>query len=589
MSSRSSSSTAEVATLQATSEAADLVLRNARIFTGDPARPHATALAASNGRIAAVGDEVDVAALIGPGTRVIDALGRRVIPGLNDSHIHLIRGGVNYLLELRWDGVPSLSMALQMLREQSERTPSGQWVRVVGGWSGAQFAEKRLPTVSELNAAAPDTPVLVLHLYQSAILNRAAVAALGYTKDTPDPPGGQIVRDHAGNPTGVLLAAPAPFILYGALGRLPVLDPDQQLSSTRHFLRELNRFGITSAIDAAGGSQQFPDNYSAVMHLAEIGELSVRIAYHLLPQAAGQELQDLTRWVETMHIGDGNEWLRLNGAGEALTLSTVDFENFCEPRPELPGTALDEVEQAVRTLVSNDWGFRLHASYGETIDRFLSIFDKLAAEGLFPNGTRWFFDHAETVSPQALERISALGGGVSIQNRTMFQAQPFIDRYGRAVAGNSPPIRAMLDAGLTVAAGSDATRAASYNPWLSLSWLVTGADIGGRQFRTEPNLVDRATALAMYTSAGAELSGEAEAKGTLSLGKYADFAVLSGDYFEVDDADISRIESVLTVVGGSVVWSSADFEGIAPPLPSPIPVWSPVTKFGGVHSESILL
>jgi predicted amidohydrolase YtcJ len=192
-----------------------------------------------------------------------------VIPGLNDSHIHLIRGGVNYLLELRWDGVPSLSMALQMLREQSERTPAGQWVRVVGGWSGAQFAEKRLPTVSELNAAAPDTPVLVLHLYQSAILNRAAVAALGYTKDTPDPPGGQIVRDHAGNPTGVLLAAPAPFILYGALGRLPVLDPDEQLSSTRHFLRELNRFGITSAIDAAGGSQQFPDNYAAVMQLAE--------------------------------------------------------------------------------------------------------------------------------------------------------------------------------------------------------------------------------------------------------------------------------------------------------------------------------
>jgi predicted amidohydrolase YtcJ len=570
------------ATLQAKSDAADLVVRNARIFTGDPARPHAAALAASHGRITAIGDEADVAGLIGPATRVIDALGRRVIPGLNDSHIHLIRGGVNYLLELRWDGVPSLSAGLQMLREQSERTPSGQWVRVVGGWSGAQFAEKRLPTVSELNFAAPDTPVLVMHLYQSAILNRAAVAALGYTKGTPDPPGGQIVRDHAGNPTGVLLAAPAPFILYGALGRLPVLDPDQQLSSTRHFFRELNRFGITSAIDAAGGSQQFPDNYAAVMHLADSGELSVRIAYHLLPQTAGQEVQDLTRWAETMHVGDGNEWLRLNGAGEALTLSSVDFENFCEPRPELPGTVLDEVEQAVRILVSNHWGFRLHASYGETIDRFLGVFDKLAAEGLFPNGCRWFFDHAETVSPRALERISALGGAVSIQNRTMFQSQPFIDRYGRTMAEHSPPVRAMLDAGLTVAAGSDATRAASYNPWLSLSWLVTGADIGGRQFRTGPNLVDRATALAMYTSAGAHLSGEAEVKGTLSLGKYADFAVLSADYFEVDDADISRIESVLTVVGGSAVWSSAEFEGIAPPLPSPIPSWSPVTRFGGV-------
>ena len=244
--------------MQATTDWADLVLRNARIFTGDPRRPHAGALAASDGRITAVGEEADVAGLVGPHTQVIDALGRRVIPGLNDSHIHLIRGGVNYLLELRWDGVPSLSMALRMLREQAERTPPGQWVRVVGGWSGTQFAEKRLPTISELNAAAPDTPVLVLHLYQSAILNRAAITALGYTKDTPDPPGGQIVRDHAGNPTGILLAAPAPFILYGALGRLPVLDPEQQLSSTRHFFRELNRFGITSAIDAAGGHNSFP-------------------------------------------------------------------------------------------------------------------------------------------------------------------------------------------------------------------------------------------------------------------------------------------------------------------------------------------
>ena len=325
------------------------------------------------------------------------------------------------------------------------------------------------------------------------------------------------------------------------------------------------------------------------MDLAARGELSVRIAYHLLPQVAGQELQDLTRWAETMRIGDGNEWLRLNGAGEALILSSVDFENFCEPRPELPDATLEEVEQAIRILVSNDWGFRLHASYGETIDRFLGIFDKLAVEGLFPNGNRWFFDHAETVSPKALERIGALGGGVSIQNRTMFQSQPFRDRYGHAVAEHSPPIRAMLDAGLTVAAGTDATRAASYNPWLSLSWLVTGRDIGGQEFRTGLNLIDRSAALTMYTSAGAQLSGEADVKGTLSHGKYADFAVLSADYFGIDETEISRIESVLTVVGGVVVWSSAEFEGIATPLPSPTPDWSPVTTFGGVHGESLYL
>ena len=289
MASLDSITPARAPTRPGTAGSADLVRRSGRIFTGDPARPQAAALAVSAGRITAVGDEADIAALAGLGTRVVDALGRCVIPGLNDSHIHLIRSGVNYLLELRWDGVPALSLALRMLREQAQRTPPGHWVRVVGGRTGAQFAEKRLPTVSELNAAPPDTPVLVLHLYQSAILNRAAITALGYTKNTPDPPGWQIVRDHASSPTGVLLATPAPFILYGVLGRLPVLEPDQQVSFTRHFFGELNRFGITIAIDAVGGSQQFPGNYAAIMQLVRSGDLSVRIAYHLLPRTAGNE------------------------------------------------------------------------------------------------------------------------------------------------------------------------------------------------------------------------------------------------------------------------------------------------------------
>jgi predicted amidohydrolase YtcJ len=190
--------------------AADIVVRNARIYTGDRGQPAASAVAISGGVFTAVGDDAAVAGHVGANTRIVDGLGRRVIPGLNDSHMHIIRGGVNYLLELRWDGVRSLRVALAMLRHQAGRTPAGQWVRVVGGWTADQFIEQRVPTVSELNAAAPDTPVLVLHLYQSAILSRAAVEAIGFTKETPNPPGGGIVRDHAGNPTGVLLAAPAP-------------------------------------------------------------------------------------------------------------------------------------------------------------------------------------------------------------------------------------------------------------------------------------------------------------------------------------------------------------------------------------------
>jgi predicted amidohydrolase YtcJ len=563
---------------------ASLVIRNARIFTGDPAFPTADAVAVRDGIFVAVGDDRTIAPHVGVGTRVVDALGRRVIPGLNDSHLHVIRGGLNYLLELRWDGVPTVGLALEMLQVQAERTPPGQWVRVVGGWTREQFAENRLPRLSELNAAAPDTPVFVLHLYQCALLNRAALHAVGYDRSTPNPPGGEIVRDHAGEPTGMLLAAPSAALLYHTLAKGPSLNPAEQLTSTRHFLSELNRFGITSAIDAAGGFQSFPDNYGAVMSLAEQGELSVRIAYHLFPQTAGQEVDDLRRWVSAVRLEDGDQWLRVNGAGENLAWSCADFENFAEPRPELVPTAAADLDAAARLLLEHGWGFRLHATYDETIGADLAVFERIAGDGAWPESTRWFFDHAETVSQSNLERIAALGGALSVQNRMMFQGQAFVERYGAARAETAPPVRAMLGAGLLVAAGTDATRVSSYNPWLSLAWLVTGRTMGGLRLYPEGNLVDRATALGMYTAASARLSGEGDVKGTISPGKYADLAILSADYFSVPDAAIASIEALLTVTGGRIVYSAGEYEGISAPLPAITPGWSPVTRFGGFQT-----
>ncbi|WP_404870775.1 amidohydrolase [Kitasatospora griseola] len=564
---------------------ADLVVRNAKVFTNDPRRPQATAVAIRDGVIRAVGEDADVAALVGPGTRVVDVLGRRVVPGLNDAHLHVIRGGLNYVMELRWDGVRSLRQALAMLREQAERTPAGQWVRVVGGWSADQFVERRLPTLAELNAAAPDTPVFVLHLYQSALLNKAALRAAGFTRDTPDPAGGQIVRGHDGEPTGLLIAAPGALLLYSTLAKAPVLDEADKVDSTRHFLRELNRFGLTSAIDAAGGFQSFPENYGTVMELARRGELTLRIAYHLFPQTAGQELDDLKRWIDTVRPGEGDEWLRLNGAGENLTWAAADFENFTEPRPQL-GAYESEFEKAVRMLMENGWGFRLHATYDETIRRDLAVFEKLAAEGLFPQGNRWLFDHAETVSGESLDRIAALGGAVSVQNRLSFQGEAFVSRYGAAAAAEAPPLRAMLDRGLTVAGGTDATRVSSYNPWVALHWLVSGRAVSGRRLAAEHNRLDRARALELFTLGGARLTGEQDVKGRLTVGSYADLAVLDADYFTVPEEDIAHIESVLTVVGGRIVHAVAEHEGLVADLPAISPEWSPVARFGGYQAGS---
>jgi predicted amidohydrolase YtcJ len=566
--------------------AADVVVRNARVHTGDPARPAASAVAIRDGVFAVVGNDDDVAPFIGPRTRVFDALGRRAIPGLNDSHLHVIRGGLNYLLELRWDGVGTLRQALAMLKLQAENTPKGQWVRVVGGWTGDQFVEKRLPTIGELNSAAPDVPVFVLHLYQSALLNRAAVEAVGYTKDSPNPPGGEIVRDRLGNPTGLLLAAPAATLLYATLAKGPVLSSDEQRGSTKHFLTELNRFGLTSAIDAAGGFQNYPDNYAAVIELAKSGQLTMRLAYHLFPQVPGQELDDLRRWIGMVKPGDGDEWLRFNGAGENLAWSPADFENFYEPRPQLAANAPSDLEAAVRLLLDHGWGFRLHATYNETIQQDLDVFERVAADGGFPRGVPWFFDHAETVSEANLDRIVALGGALSVQNRMMFQGRAFIERYGTERAATAPPILSMLERGLVVGAGTDATRVSSYNPWLSLSWLVSGRTVGDVLLSPAKNRVDRESALMMYTAAGAKLTGEGDKKGQIKVGQYGDLALLSADFFSVPEAEISRIESLLTIVGGKVVYAIENYDGAAESNDPVQPAWSPVARFGGYQQST---
>src|SRR5438874_11731552 len=224
----------------------ELILINGRIATVDHSRPFAEAVAIQNGRFISVGSNEEIMRLRASNTETIDLAGRTVIPGLNDSHMHPIRGGLNYNMELRWDGVPSLADALRMLKEQAARTPAPQWVRVVGGWTEFQFAERRMPTLDEINEAAPDTPVFVLHLYDRALLNGAALRAVGYGKDSPEFPAGEVQRDSRGNPTGLLIAKPNAKILYSTLARGPKSSPEAQLNSSRLFFRELNRFGLTS-------------------------------------------------------------------------------------------------------------------------------------------------------------------------------------------------------------------------------------------------------------------------------------------------------------------------------------------------------
>lgn len=557
-----------------------IILINGKFNTLNSASPYASAVAINKGVFEAVGTNEEIMALQDANSRVINLQQHTVIPGLNDSHTHVIRGGLHYNMELRWEGVPSLADALRMLKLQADRTPAPQWVRVVGGWSEFQFVERRMPTVDEINAVAPDTPVFILHLYDRALLNRAALRAAGITKDSPNPPGGVIYRDRQGNPSGMLIAEPSALILYSTLAKGPVLPFEDQINSSRHFQRELNRLGITSVIDAGGGGQNYPDDYAVIQELHKRGEMTLRIAYNLFAQEKGNEYNDYERWTGMVKPGDGDDMLRMNGAGENLVWSAADFENFLQPRPALGADMDAELEKVTRLLVENRWPFRIHATYDESISRFLDIFEKVNRDTPF-NGLRFIIDHAETIRPASIDRIKELGGGIAIQHRMAFQGEYFVERYGATEAEMTPPITDMLSAGVPVGAGTDATRVASFNPWVSLYWMVSGKTVGGLSLYPKSRQLDRTQALRLWTQGSAWFSGEQDVKGAIAVGQYADLAVLSGDYFNIEEADIKNLTSVLTMVGGKVVHGDGDFKDLAPALPPASPDWSPVNMFGG--------
>lgn len=546
-----------------------------------------TAVAIKNQCFVAFGLDKAILKLKTATTQLIDLRKKIVIPGLNDSHIHLIRGGLNFNMELRWDGITSLGDALFLLKEQALRTPAPQWVRVVGGWSEFQFKERRMPCLAEINAVSADTPVFILHLYDRAILNQAALRAIGYDKNTKELPGTTIERDKSGNPTGMLIAHPNAIILYSALAQGPKLNKDDQVNSTLHFMRELNRLGVTSVVDAGGGFQNYPEDYEIIRELDEANKLTLRIAYNLFTQHPGQEIQDFEHWTKTTKYQQGNDYYHHNGAGEMLVFSAADFEDFQQPRPDLPATMEAELKPIVRLLAEHQWPFRLHATYNESIERALNVYEQVHAE-IPINHLHWFFDHAETISEKSIERVKNLGGGIAIQNRMAFQGEYFIKRYGFEKTYHTPPITKILEADIPVGMGTDATRVSSYNPWLCLYWLTSGKSIGGTVLYPEDNVLTREKALELYTKGSAWFSKEEHRKGSFLPQQFADFAVLSKDYFQVPTEEIKSICSIMTVVGGKIVHASDEFTDYNPPLPPVSPSWSPIKCYGTYGGNKVI-
>jgi predicted amidohydrolase YtcJ len=565
---------------------ADIIIINARIKTLDDDNMNAEATAITGNKILFAGSNEQVLKFKSKTTRIIDAKGKTVIPGLFDSHLHVIRGGRFYNTELRWDGVKTLKRALEMLKQQALRTPEGQWVRVVGGWNEYQFEERRLPTLEEINEAAGNVPVFILYLYGKAWLNKAGLQKLNIHSETPNPAAGLIEKDSDGNPTGLLIAEPNAFILYSMLAKLPELTPEEKINSTLQYMTELNRLGVTAVMDAGGGFQNFPDDYSITDSLNRMGKITVRLPYFLFAQKKGAELKDYTKWIGMIDIdhqqlnGINQVDYHVAGGGENLIAEAADFENFLFPRPELPVTMENNLKPVIQLLVKNNWPFRIHATYNESITRDLAVIEEVNKEAPI-NGLIWFIDHAETISEENMQRIKALGGGIAIQHRMAYQGESFIHRYGKKAGLSAPPVKRMLEIGLPVGLGTDGTRVASYNPWVSLYWITTGRTIGGTQVMAKENTVDRITALKLFSTGGYSLIKENNQKGKIQKGFYADLAILDKDYFSIEDNMIPSVSAVLTIVDGKIVYGVNEYKSISPKELPVIPVWSPVKYYGG--------
>lgn len=532
-------------------QAPDTVLVNGKVVTLDARSTTQEAIAVRDGRIIAVGTTADIRKLAGPATRVIDVRGRTVIPGLIDSHLHAIRAALSFSTEVNWIGARSLEEALGRIRAASRTMKPGSWLIVAGGWNVQQFEENRRPTQAELTAVAPNNPVYVQLGYGWAMLNPLAHKTLGISSETDLPAGGRFERDASGTPTGAVTGAQNAIV--SLFDRLPKPTFTEQVEGTKAFFRELNRLAITGAGDP-GGNNLTSTDYEALFKVWRDKAMTVRVTYTLNGQTPGKEFDELRDLTGLLPMGFGDDMLRFNGLGERIT---VAMNNNNAPTQ----ADKDAYYRIVRWAAERGMSLTMHWGNDASVDHLLSIFERVNKEiPIAP--LRWSIAHLNDASVDSLRRMKALGVGWTMQDAMYFGGEQFIKQAGADAARRTPPVETARKMGVVVGAGTDAHRVASYNPFTALQWLLDSKTVGGVAMRGPDEIPSRMDALRFYTLGSAWFSFDEDARGSLEVGKLADCAVLSDDYMTVAVEKIGGLESVLTMVGGKIVYSAGPFDGL---------------------------
>jgi predicted amidohydrolase YtcJ len=538
----------------ASAQTADTVLFNGKILTVDRGFSTQQALAIAHGQVLASGTTAAMKKLAGDNAKLIDLGGRTVIPGLTDGHIHGIRAALTFGTEVNWIGVPTLKDALEKVRQAGKTQKPGSWIVVAGGWTEEQFAEKRRPTPAEVTAAAPDNPVYVQHLYDWLLLTPKAMEALNIHDDADVTPGGKLERDGDNHPTGVVIGTGN--TLGKIFDKVPRPTLDQQVDGSAKFFREMNSLGITGIVDG-GGVSMYPANYQAVFKLWHDKRLTVRVAYHLCSPKPGSELADLQNLTQLLPQGFGDEMLHFNGPGEILI-----WADWTDGDITPDGKA--KLADLLRWAASKGYSIQLHWNPDRTVHDLLDVVEDISRD--YPvRDLRWTVLHLYNASEDNLKRMKSLGLVWGVQDGLYFGGERLQSEVGVEPARRLPPIATAMKLGLTVAGGTDAHRVSSYNPFVALQWYLDGTTIGGVKTRGDDEAPSRRQALEMYTRNSAFMANEDDKRGTLEPGKFADLAVLSADYLTAPVKEIGKIRSVLTMVGGKVVYADAPFANMAAP------------------------
>jgi predicted amidohydrolase YtcJ len=524
----------------------ETILLNAKVIRYDAAP--AEAVAVRDGRIAAIGSSADIQRLAGPQTRVIDVGGRTVIPGLIDSHIHAIRAGLTFDTEVHWIGIRTLAEALDRIRAAAKQLPEDAWIVVAGGWTERQFAEDRLPTQAEIAAAAPGHHVYVQLLYSRVLLDPGGYDALGIAADPDLAAGISIERDGAGQPTGWLTGDNR------AISRLFDLLPHptmgQKVAGTRGFFRELNATGLTGVIDPGGYNLSIAD-YQPLFQIWRAHALSLRVGFSLCAPRSGHELEDFQDLTQVLPMGFGDDWLRFNGIGENVTFGMYNNEAPTEAQK-------DELYRVLRWAAAQGLSATFHWNNERSVHHLLEVLERVDAEAPIAR-LRWSIAHLNDASPDSLTRMRRLGLGWLMQNAFYFRGEAFLGQRGPDAARVSPPIVSALDMGLSVGGGTDAHRVMWFSPFVSLQWMLDGKTIGGMATRGSEQRPSRMQALRLYTQGSAWFVFDEARRGAIAVDQFADLAVLSQDYFSIPTEEIGSITSLLTMVGGRIVFASGPF------------------------------